>query len=311
MKKISLIIPAYNEELNIPIIRGKIQEVFQSQLPHYTYEILFVNDGSRDRTQEVLEQLSLDFPEVKYIEFSRNFGHQAALKAGLNAVDVSSSAAVSLDCDMQHPPDFIPTLVHKWEEGYDLVYTVRRYNVSETFFKKFTSNLYYTILAKLSDFKFEKGEGADFKLYDAKVLEEIRNNNESDLFLRGFTKWIGFRQVGVNFDAGVREHGISQYTINKMFALALAGVTSFSVKPLYFAAYLGFFFSLMSLMYIPYVIHAFIVKSEISGWASLISTVVFFGGLQLSILGIIGIYLGKIFTQVKERPLYIIRSKNF
>jgi dolichol-phosphate mannosyltransferase len=183
--------------------------------------------------------------------------------------------------------------------------------VSESFFKKFTSNLYYNILAKLSDFKFERGEGADFKLYDAKVLEEIKNNNESDLFLRGFSKWIGFKQVGVNFDAGVRENGVSQYTINKMFALALAGITSFSVKPLYFAAYLGLFFSLMSLVYIPYVVYAFVSKTEISGWASLISTVVFFGGLQLSILGIIGIYLGKIFTQVKERPLYIVRSKNF
>jgi dolichol-phosphate mannosyltransferase len=311
MKKISLVIPAYNEEVNIPIIREKIQEVFQAQLPNYSYEIIFVNDGSRDQTQVVLEKLAQNFPEVKYLEFSRNFGHQAALKAGLNHVEISSNAAISLDCDLQHPPSFIPQLVEKWEEGYDLVFTLRRYDVSESFFKKFTSNLYYNILAKLSDFKFERGEGADFKLYDAKVLEEIKNNNESDLFLRGFSKWIGFKQVGINFDAGIRENGVSQYTINKMFALALAGITSFSVKPLYFAAYLGLFFSLMSLVYIPYVVYAFVSKTEISGWASLISTVVFFGGLQLSILGIIGIYLGKIFTQVKERPLYIVRSKNF
>ena len=159
MKKISLVIPAYNEEVNIPIIREKIQEIFQAQLPNYSYEIIFVNDGSRDNSQEVLEKLAQNFSEVKYLEFSRNFGHQAALKAGLNHVDISSNAAVSLDCDLQHPPSFIPQLVEKWEEGYDLVFTLRRYDVSESFFKKFTSNLYYNILAKLSDFKFERGEG--------------------------------------------------------------------------------------------------------------------------------------------------------
>ncbi|QCX54057.1 glycosyltransferase family 2 protein [Elizabethkingia sp. JS20170427COW] len=311
MKKISLVIPAYNEEINIPIIREKIADVFNSQLPQYVYELIFVNDGSRDNTQQVLEQLASEFPEVKYIEFSRNFGHQAALKAGLNHVDELSNATISLDCDLQHPPCFIPELIQEWEKGYDLVYTIRRYDVSESFFKKFTSNLYYKILARLSDFQFEKGEGADFKLYDARVISEIKKNHESDLFLRGFTKWIGFKQKGINFQAGVRENGISQYTINKMFALALAGVTSFSVKPLYLAAYLGLFFSLMSMLYIPYVIYALVTKTEISGWASIISTIVFFGGLQLCILGIIGIYLGKIFTQVKERPLFIIKSKNF
>ncbi len=310
MKKLAIVIPAFNEANNIPIIRERIERVFQT-LKNYQYEIIFVNDGSKDNTQQVLEELSQKFSEIKYIEFSRNFGHQAALKAGLNKIENGIHAAISMDCDLQHPPEFIPQLIQKWEEGFDLVYTIRRYDVSESLFKKLTSNIYYKILAKLSDFKFVKGEGADFKLYDAKILSEIKNNTESDLFLRGFTKWIGFRQVGVNFEAGVRENGISQYTLNKMFALALAGVTSFSVKPLYLAAYLGLFFSLTSLMYIPYVVYAFITKTEISGWASLIMTVVFFGGLQLCILGIIGIYLGKIFTQVKERPLYIIRSKNF
>lgn len=306
--KISLVIPSFNEEKNIPILRARIAEVFE-KMPHYTYDIIFVNDGSKDNSQVILNRLSEAHPEVRFIEFSRNFGHQAALKAGLDHVD--AEAAICMDGDLQHPPELIPQLIEKWEEGYELVYTLRSYEDKVSYFKKTTSKFYYKFLENITDFKFEDGEGADFKLFDAKILAAIQRNSESDLFLRGFVKWIGFKQIGVAFSAGVRENGHSQYTLKKMLKLALSGVTSFSVKPLYFAAYLGLFFSLLSLLYIPYVIYAFLSKTEISGWASLIMTVVFFGGLQLSILGIMGIYLGKIFTQVKERPLYVIKSKNF
>ncbi|MDE5492426.1 glycosyltransferase family 2 protein [Elizabethkingia meningoseptica] len=308
MKKINIVIPAHNEEKNVPIMRERIAAVFTS-LKDYTYEIIFVNDGSRDSTQQVLEDLSREFPEVKYIELSRNFGHQAALKAGLNNAD--GNAVISMDGDLQHPPELIPELIHEWESGYDMVYTIRRYNVNTSLTKKITSDFYYKVISLMSDFKFERGAGADFRLLDAKVVEEIKQNNESDLFIRGLVRWVGFRQKGIKFVAADRENGISQYTMNKMFRLALTGVTSFSVKPLYFAAYLGFFFSALSILYLPYVIFAFIRGTEISGWASLIMTVVFFGGLQLIMLGIIGIYLGKVFKQVKDRPLFIIRSKNF
>ncbi|OPB98898.1 glycosyl transferase family 2 [Elizabethkingia meningoseptica] len=308
MKKINIVIPAHNEEKNVPIMRERIAAVFTS-LKDYTYEIIFVNDGSRDSTQQVLEDLSRKFPEVKYIELSRNFGHQAALKAGLNNAD--GNAVISMDGDLQHPPELIPELIHEWESGYDMVYTIRRYNVNTSLTKKITSDFYYKVISLMSDFKFERGAGADFRLLDAKVVEEIKQNNESDLFIRGLVRWVGFRQKGIKFVAADRENGISQYTMNKMFRLALTGVTSFSVKPLYFAAYLGFFFSALSILYLPYVIFAFIRGTEISGWASLIMTVVFFGGLQLIMLGIIGIYLGKVFKQVKDRPLFIIRSKNF
>ncbi|HFK5571447.1 glycosyl transferase family 2 [Elizabethkingia meningoseptica] len=308
MKKINIVIPAHNEEKNVPIMRERIAAVFTS-LKDYTYEIIFVNDGSRDSTQQVLEDLSREFPEVKYIELSRNFGHQAALKAGLNNAD--GNAVISMDGDLQHPPELIPELIREWENGYDMVYTIRRYNVNTSLTKKITSDFYYKVISLMSDFKFERGAGADFRLLDAKVVEEIKQNNESDLFIRGLVRWVGFRQKGIKFVAADRENGISQYTMNKMFRLALTGVTSFSVKPLYFAAYLGFFFSALSILYLPYVIFAFIRGTEISGWASLIMTVVFFGGLQLIMLGIIGIYLGKVFKQVKDRPLFIIRSKNF
>jgi len=306
MKKISIIIPAYNEERNLSTIRERIKNVFEL-LDNYSYEIIFVNDGSRDNTQRVLEDLSKKYTEVRYIELSRNFGHQAALKAGLDNAD--ANAVISMDADLQHPPELIPKLISEWEKGNDIVYTIREYNKNIPFIKKITSDFYYKIISSLSSLKFEKGT-ADFRLLDAKVVEELKQNKESDLFLRGLVKWMGFNQKGVKFTAGDRNDGKSKYTFRKMLHLALAGVTSFSVKPLYLATYMGFFFSLLSVLYIPYVIYAFVKGTEISGWASLIMTVVFFGGVQLIILGIIGIYLGKTFKQVKNRPQFIIKSKN-
>jgi len=306
MKKISIIIPAYNEGRNLPIIRERIENVFLL-LKDYSYEIIFVNDGSRDNTQRILEDMSEKFSEVRYIELSRNFGHQAALKAGF--AYARSNAVISMDADLQHPPELIPQLIEEWEKGNDIVYTIREYSENISFLKRISSNLYYKIISSLSNFKFEKGT-ADFRLLDAKVVEKLRRNSEADLFIRGLVKWMGFSQIGIKFTAGDRNDGKSKYTFKKMLHLALAGVTSFSVKPLYLAAYIGLFFSLLSILYIPYVVYAFINDTEISGWASLIMTVVFFGGLQLVILGIIGIYLGKIFKQVKNRPQFIVKSKN-
>lgn len=306
MKKISIVIPAYNEEGNLSEIRKAIDHVFHN-LPNYKYEIIFVNDGSRDRTQDFLEEMSLSFPEVRYIEFSRNFGHQYAVKAGLDLAD--GNAVISMDADLQHPPALIPEMIRKWEEGYDIVYTVRKYPKSISRFKRSTSDFFYRILSKLSDVELEKGS-SDFRLLDASVIDVIRDGTESDVFLRGLVKWVGFRQYAIPFVAGERFAGESKYSLGKMFRFAFTGITAFSVKPLYLAAYLGFFFSLVSLLYIPYVIYSFINHSEISGWASLIMTVVFFGGVQLIILGILGIYMGKIFKQIKGRPNYIIRSKN-
>lgn len=306
MKKISIVIPAYNEEGNLSEIRKAIDHVFH-KLPNYKYEIIFVNDGSRDRTQDFLEEMSLSFPEVRYIEFSRNFGHQYAVKAGLDLAD--GNAVISMDADLQLPPAVIPEMIRKWEEGYDIVYTIRKYPKSISRFKRSTSDFFYRILSKLSDVELEKGS-SDFRLLDASVIDVIRDGTESDVFLRGLVKWVGFRQYAIPFVAGERFAGESKYSLGKMFRFAFTGITAFSVKPLYLAAYLGFFFSLVSLLYIPYVIYSFMNHSEISGWASLIMTVVFFGGVQLIILGILGIYMGKIFKQIKGRPNYIIRSKN-
>ena len=309
MKKISVVIPAHNEEGNISLIYQRIKEVF-SKLESYRFEIIFVNDGSRDNTQKVIEDLAQNHEEVKYIEFSRNFGHQPAVKAGMDCS--TGNAMISMDADLQHPPELIPELIKKWEEGFDIVFTIRTYPKQISAFKRNTSKLYYKFLTRISDVNLSEGGGSDFRLMDASVVDVVRNMNEADIFLRGLSNWMGFRRVGIPFTAGERASGESSYDLKKMMRFAFTGITAFSVKPLYLAAYLGFIFSAIAAVgYGTYVIHSFIAGTEISGWASLIMTVVFFGGVQLIIMGIMGIYLGKIFKQVKERPNYIIRSKNF
>lgn len=308
MKKISIVIPAYNEEGNVAMIHQKIKEVF-SGLSNYDFEIIFVNDGSRDATQQKLEELSQQYDEVKFIEFSRNFGHQPAVKAGMDLAH--GNAVISMDGDLQHPPELITKMIEKWEEGYDVVLTVRTYPKEISFFKRKTSDFFYKLLSSLSDVNLTKGGGSDFRLLDASAVEVMRKFNEDDLFLRGLTSWMGFKQTAIDFTANERVAGESSYNLKKMVTFAFTGITAFSVKPLYIAAYLGFLFSAISVLgYGIYVIHSFVTHTEISGWASLIMTIVFFGGLQLIILGIIGIYLGKIFKQVKERPNYIIKNKN-
>lgn len=309
MKKISIVIPAHNEEGNVALVHQKIKEVFDG-LPYYDFEIIFVNDGSRDNTQQKLEALSAKYREVKFIEFSRNFGHQPAVKAGMDLA--YGNAVISMDGDLQHPPEMIPQMIRKWEEGYDIVFTIRKYPRQISYFKRKTSDFFYKILSSLSDVNLTKGGGSDFRLMDANAVEVMRGLNEDDLFLRGLTSWMGFKQTGIEFTANERQSGESSYNLKKMVTFAFTGITAFSVKPLSIAAYLGFLFSGFSVLgYGIYVLYSFIAKTEISGWASLIMTIVFFGGLQLIILGIIGIYLGKIFKQVKERPNYIIKNKNF
>lgn len=309
MKKISIVIPAHNEQENVALIHRKIKQVFDG-LTHYCFEIIFVNDGSRDNTQQQLEELSQKYSEVKFIEFSRNFGHQPAVKAGIDNAD--GNAVISMDGDLQHPPELIPELIKKWEEGNDIVFTIRTYPKEISFFKRKTSDFFYKLLSSLSDVNLTKGGGSDFRLMDASAVEVMRNFNEDDLFLRGLTSWMGFKQTGIEFTANERQSGKSSYNLKKMITFAFTGITAFSVKPLSIAAYLGFLFSGLSVIgYGLYVLYSFIEKTEISGWASLIMTIVFFGGLQLIILGIIGIYLGKIFKEVKQRPNYIIKNKNF
>jgi dolichol-phosphate mannosyltransferase len=304
-KLVSVVIPAFNESENIVKICSELAEVF-SKL-NYSYEVILVADGCTDNTMETIETLISINNNIFFIEFSRNFGHQLALKAGLDYA--KGNCVISMDCDLQHPPGLIPELLAKWEEGYEVVYTIRLEDKKLPLGKQLSSRLFYKTLNSLSNVELETGS-ADFRLLDSKVLSVIRNFHENEPFLRGLFKWIGFKQTSIVFKPNARHSGKSKYSVQKMIKFALQGVTSFSVKPLYAAIYLGFTFSILSILYLPYVLHAFHTGKEVSGWASIIMTIVFFGGLQLTILGIIGIYIGKMFMQVKNRPNYIIRSTN-
>ncbi len=304
-KLISIVIPAFNESENILKIATAIEDIFKPL--HYSYEIIIVADGCTDGTMERIEELVKTNKHIYYIEFSRNFGHQNALKAGLD--HANGDCVISLDCDLQHPPEIIPEMLAKWELGYEVVYTIRKDDEKLPISKRFTSKLFYNTINRLSDVEIESGS-ADFRLLDKKVISVIKNFNENEPFLRGLIKWIGFRQFSMEYYPNQRTMGKSKYSFKRMISFALQGVTSFSVRPLYVATYLGFSFTMLSILYLPYVLYAFHTGKEVSGWASIIMTIVFFGGLNLLILGIIGIYVGKMFIQVKERPNYIIRSTN-
>ena len=302
---ISVVIPSYNEEENIPVIGRKLQETFAA-LP-YKYEFIFVDDGSSDSTLTKIKELALSNEHVFFVEFSRNFGHQCALKAGIDIC--RGDCVISLDADMQHPVELIPALIAKWEEGYDVVYTRRMDDPSLSYMKCLTSRLFYRFLNRLSKVKLEQGV-ADFRLIDRKVADVFISLKENSLFIRGLIAWLGFKQIGIDYFPHKRYAGESKYNFSKMFRFALEGITSFSTKPLIIAVYLGFFSSLIALLCFPYVIYSIYTNHAVAGWSSVITAIVFFGGMQLSVLGIIGLYIGKLFMQAKERPLYIINNTN-
>ena len=304
-KRVCVIIPAYNEEGNIKAIAAAVDEVFKSL--YCDYYILFADDGSTDNTLSTIEQLSKENSKIKFISFSKNNGHQVALKAGID--QSNADCTITMDADMQHPPALIAELIKKWEDGYDVVYTIRKDQKGLSFFKRITSSLFYTLLGKLSDIELESGS-ADFRLLDKKVTDEIRKIKENDVFLRGLVKWMGFKQASIEYQPSERFSGQTKYSYRKMMMLALQGITSFSTKPLYAAIYIGFTFSILSLLYIPFAVYSYFTNHTVSGWSSLIVTVTFLGGLQLIILGIIGLYLGKLFMQSKGRPTYIINKTN-
>ena len=303
--KLEIILPAHNEEANIRLIYDEIVNALAST--NYLYTILFVDDGSTDKTLDQIKELTKLDKKVKYIQFSRNFGHQNAIKAGLDAT--LADVIVMMDCDLQHPPNLIKELLSHYEQGYDIVRTHRMENESAGFIKRKTSNLFYKFLNQLSDITLEQGS-ADFRLISGKAIEQLKSFNEFDLFYRGLIKWMGFKQISLEYQPGQRINGQTKYTLKKMVSFGLIGFTSFSTKPLYFAAYLGLIFSSLSTLSIPYIIHAFYTGTQVPGWASVIAAVVFLGGLNLMILGIIGIYLSKLFNQSKNRPHYMIKESN-
>ena len=305
--KIAIVIPSFNEEGNIEVMVNSLHSVLQ-ELP-YEYELIFVDDGSSDKTLDTLKKLSLKDDKLFFIELSRNFGHQNALKAG---VDIAkANAVITMDGDMQHPPELIPKLIHKWEEGYDVVYTRREDDQKVSYFKKKTSKSFYSLMNYLSEVNFEPGT-ADFRLMDEKVVEVFTDFSENELFIRGLVSWLGFKQYAIDYVPAERFSGKSKYTVKKMMRFAIQGITSFSTRPLHIAIFMGVGLSFFAFVfYIGYVLYSMYFGHIISGWASVISTIVFFGGLNLIVLGIIGMYIGKLFIQSKQRPNYLIRSTNY
>ena len=304
--KICILSAAYNEGENILVFYDAVKKVV-ADLPYY-FEFLFVNDGSQDNTLALIKSLAQRDSTVKYLSFSRNFGQQVALKAGIDSIE--ADAIVMMDSDLQHPPEMIKDLIDIWQtQKVNMVNTLREEDEELSWFKKQSSKRFYQLINSVSELKLEPGQ-ADFRLIDRQVTLMLKQTKEQDVFLRGMIQWIGFAQATFRYKANKRFAGESKYTFSKMFQLALSGITSFSVKPLYTAIYIGFFFASLSLLYIPYIIYTFIVGTFIDGWASLLVTVAFFGGLNLIVMGVLGIYVGKILVQNKERPLYIIQEHN-
>ncbi len=269
------------------------------------------DDGSNDNSLQKLEALSKNDNRLFFAALSRNFGHQNALKAGVDLVKDYSDAVITMDGDMQHPPALIPELIKKWEEGYDVVYTIRDEEKALSYFKKKTSKWFYTIMNKLSEVEFEPGT-ADFRLMDKKVVAVFSDFSENELFIRGIISWIGFNQYAINYKPHERFSGKSKYTITKMVRFALQGITSFSTRPLHIAIFLGIGLTMLAFLFFTiYVVYSLYFGHVISGWASLLCAVVFFGGLNLVVLGIIGVYIGKLFMQSKGRPNYLIKETNF
>ncbi len=304
-KKVSIVIPCFNEE--------KVLEQFflelSKQLPtSCTFEIIFINDGSQDNTLHIIKKLVSENSSINYISFSRNFGHQNALKAGYDYA--TGDCAISMDADLQHPPSLIISLIEKWNEGFDIVNTIRKDHDSISLRKKLGSKLFYQLINRLSDVEIGKGM-ADFRLLDRKVLDQLKHFTENFIFFRGIVPWLGFKQANIPYQAAERLAGETKYTFKKMLHFASAGVTSFSVRPLRYSIYLGLFFATLAFLYVIFAIFAFLFTDQtITGWTSLIVSIMFFGGINLIMLGIIGEYLGKLFIENKRRPNYLIDETN-
>ena len=303
--ELSLVIPTFNEEGNVQRLYNEILLVLQ-QLQITTYEVIFIDDGSSDQSLQRIEALRAQDTNVHYLQFSRNYGHQHALKAGLD--HARGAAVISLDADLQHPPALIADMVQLWRQGAEVVYTRRNDKQNVGLFKKLSAKAFYWLANRLSEVPIEEGT-ADFRLLDRKVVDAIKTFKESHLFLRGLIPTLGFKQVALDYEPAVRYSGQSKYSLGKMFHFAINGITSSSAKPLYFSIYLGLFFAFLAFVYGCYAIYiAVFTDAAITGWTSLIASVLFIGGIQMILIGIVGIYLGKLFVQSKQRPTYIIKS---
>ena len=302
--KVSVVVPCYNEEDNVEPCYNELKRVLSGA--GYDYEIIFVNDGSKDNTLEKLINLHKLDKNVKVIDLSRNFGKEIALTAGLDYA--KGDVVIPFDADLQHPPEVILQLIEKYKEGYDVVNAVRIKREGETFLKKITSKIFYKVINMLADIEIPEDVG-DFRLISRNALEAVRSLRERKRFMKGIFAWVGFKTANIYYEVAPRRAGKTKWNYLKLIDLAIEGITSFSIAPLRLASLLGFLVSFLAFLYAIWIIVAkLIFGNPVKGYPSLMVSILFLGGVQLITIGIIGEYVGRIYEEVKQRPLYIVKN---
>jgi len=300
----SIVAPCWNEEGNLPELYRRIKEVMTQT--GETWELVLINDGSTDRTLELMQELHAANPHVHYVDFARNFGHQIAVTAGMDYAQ--GDAVILIDSDLQDPPELILEMVEKWKEGYKVVYAVRSERKGETWFKLFTAQLFYRLIYRITDVNIPLDTG-DFRLMDRKVVNRMKQMKEHRRFIRGMTSWVGFKQTGVNYVREERFAGETKYPLRKMVKFATDAITGFSYFPLQLATFIGFIIAALTVPFMFVVIGARLSGNQaFEGQATTLVMVLFLGGIQLISLGIIGEYLGRIYDEVRGRPLYVVND---
>ena len=307
MKLITILVPCYNEENSLDLLYERLQIII-NRLNRYRFQILLVNDGSRDNTLAKMQELHKNDPMVSYLSLSRNFGKENARLAGLDFAE--GDAVILIDADLQDPPELIPQMIDEWEKGYDDVYARRRSRAGETWFKKASAHWYYRILQKFADIDIPSDVG-DFRLLDRQAVDALCSLRERQRYTKGLFSWIGYNKKELLFDREPRAAGNSKMNFLKLFGLAVDGITSFSVAPLRLASVLGIIISTIAFVYLIFVIAKTLLFGDpVAGYPSMISIILFMGGIQLIVLGIIGEYVGRIFYESKRRPDYLVSEYN-
>lgn len=307
MKKVTILIPAYNEEESLPYLYKRLEDLI-SEMKNYEFEILFVNDGSKDKTLELIKEYRKKDNRISYVSFSRNFGKEVAMLAGFDYA--KGDCVIIMDADLQDPPELIPTLLKYWEEGYDDVYAQRRSRKGETFLKKFTSKMYYRVLQKLTKVEIQKDTG-DFRLLDRRCVNALRKMRETQRCSKSMFSWIGYKKKAVLYDRDPRIAGKTKWNYAKLMNLAIDGITSFTTSPLRVSTFLAIPTFLMLIIYFIYVIAKCIrLGIPIQAFQATIILILFFAAIQIMLFGIVGEYLGRIFNETKNRPIYFVDEYN-
>jgi len=302
---LSIVVPVYNEEKVLHAFHAKASEALSIIEDRFAIEFVFVDDGSRDDSFRIMSELSKRDARIKPLKLSRNFGHQIAVTAGLD--HAAGDIVVIIDADLQDPPEVILQMIEKWENGYAVVYGIRNRRKGESLFKLVTAKAFYRLIGKLSDTRMPLDTG-DFRLMDREVVNALKSMREESRYIRGMVSWVGFHQCGVTYDRDPRYAGKTKYTLRKMLRFALNGITSFSEKPLILSGWIGLGVTMFGALLMLHILIGKLInpQSTVSGWASLMGVVIFFGGIQLLSLGILGQYVGRIYREVKRRPLYFL-----